>query len=91
MFLLSLDGANGLLLPMKSEPGFGSVGSHEHGEGSQALPFPAVLDINQLLVGFWQGRLIIEDQKMLVKLDPKLYRKYVKDETVKLSYMWSYC
>jgi hypothetical protein len=44
------------------EPGVGSVGGHEHGEGSQALPFPTVLDINRLLVGFWQGRLIIEDQ-----------------------------
>jgi hypothetical protein len=27
--------------------------------------------------------------EMLVNLDPKLYRKYVKDETAKLSYMWS--
>jgi hypothetical protein len=62
MFLLSLDGANGLLLPINIEPGVGSVGGHEHVEGSQALPFPAVLDINRLLVGFWQGRLIIEDQ-----------------------------
>jgi hypothetical protein len=52
MFLLSLDGVNGLLLPMKIAPGVGSVGGHEHGEGSQALPFPAVLDINWLLVGF---------------------------------------
>jgi hypothetical protein len=62
MYLLSLDGVNSLLLPMKIEPGVGSVGGHEHGEGSLALPFPAVLDINRLLVGFWQGGLIIEDQ-----------------------------
>jgi hypothetical protein len=62
MLLLSLDKVNGLLLPMKIEPGVGSVGGHEHRKGSQALPFPAVLSINQLLVGCWQGRLIIEDQ-----------------------------
>jgi hypothetical protein len=51
-------------LPMKIEPGVGSVGGHEHGEegGSQALPFPTVLNINRLLVGFWQRQLIIEDQ-----------------------------
>jgi hypothetical protein len=34
MLLLSLDRVNGLLLLMKIEPGVGSVGSHEHGEGS---------------------------------------------------------
>ena len=34
MLLLSLDRVNGLLLPMKIEPGVGSVGGHEHGEGS---------------------------------------------------------
>jgi hypothetical protein len=34
MLLLSLDRVNGLLLLMKIEPGLGSVGGHEHGEGS---------------------------------------------------------
>jgi hypothetical protein len=34
MLLLSLDKMNGLLLLMKIEPGVGSVGGHEHGEGS---------------------------------------------------------
>jgi hypothetical protein len=33
------------------------------GEGFQVLPFPAGLNSNRLLVGFWEGRLIIEDQK----------------------------
>jgi hypothetical protein len=34
MLLLSLDRVNGLLLLMKIEPGVGSEGGHEHGEGS---------------------------------------------------------
>jgi hypothetical protein len=34
MLLLSLDRVNGLLLPMKIEPGVGLVGGREHGEGS---------------------------------------------------------
>jgi hypothetical protein len=34
MLLLSLDRVNGLLLLMKIEPGVGSAGGHEHGEGS---------------------------------------------------------
>jgi hypothetical protein len=46
MLLLSLDRVNGLLLPMKDEPGVGSVGGHEHGEESYALPFSVVLNIN---------------------------------------------
>jgi hypothetical protein len=46
MLLLSLDRVNGLLLPIKIEPGVGSLGGHEHGEGYQVLPFPAVLNIN---------------------------------------------
>jgi hypothetical protein len=62
MLLLSLNRVNCLLLPMKIEPGVGSAGGHEHREGSQALPFPAVLNINRLLVAFGQGGLIIEDQ-----------------------------
>jgi hypothetical protein len=49
MLLLSLDRVNGLLLPMKIEPGVDSVGGHEDGEGSYALPFSAVLNINWLL------------------------------------------
>jgi hypothetical protein len=51
---------------MKIEPGVGSGGGREHAEGSQALPFPAaVLNINsRLRVGFWQERLIIEDQNI---------------------------
>jgi hypothetical protein len=53
------------------------VGGHEHGgEISGIIPFPAVLDINRLLVSFWQGRLIIEDQNtsstMAFFLTPRL-------------------
>jgi hypothetical protein len=51
MLLLSLDRVNGLLLPIQIEPGFGPVGGHEHGEGSQVLPFPAVLNINVRGIG----------------------------------------
>jgi hypothetical protein len=49
------------LLPMKVEPGVGSVVMSMGKELN--LPLSLLFSYHvQLLVGFWQGRLIIEDQ-----------------------------